>query len=59
VHERVARDKPGREARFIFVTAGTYTVRARDYLAHIPNRCFTKPLEIAALRAAIERVAAG
>jgi PAS domain S-box-containing protein len=59
LHERVARDKPGREARFVFITGGTYTVRARDYLDRIPNACLAKPLDMPALWAAIERVTAG
>jgi PAS domain S-box-containing protein len=56
IHEQVARDKPGREARFVFITGGTYTARARDYLERLPNARITKPFEVAQLVAAIERV---
>jgi PAS domain S-box-containing protein len=57
LHERVARDKPGMEARFVFVTGGTYTARARDYLAKIPNARLAKPFDVARIVEEIERVA--
>ncbi len=57
IHERVAREKPGREARFVFITGGTYTARARDYLERVPNARLIKPFEVAQLITAIERVA--
>jgi CheY-like chemotaxis protein len=59
LHERVAREKPGMEARFVFITGGTYTARARDYLARIPNTRLAKPFDVARLLAEIERVASG
>jgi PAS domain S-box-containing protein len=57
LHERVARDRPGMEARFVFITGGTYTARTRDYLERIPNARLTKPFDVARLIAEIERVA--
>jgi PAS domain S-box-containing protein len=59
LHERVAREKPGQEARFVFMTGGTYTARARDYLERIPNARLAKPFDVARLLAAIEQVAGG
>jgi len=38
IHERVARDKPGHETRFVFITGGAYTARAREYLDRFPTR---------------------
>jgi PAS domain S-box-containing protein len=57
LHDRVARERPGREGRFVFITGGTYTTHARDYLERIPNVRLTKPFELAALLEVIERTA--
>jgi CheY-like chemotaxis protein len=57
LHARVAREKPGLEARFVFITGGTYTARTSDYFDRIPNARLMKPFENAELLAAIERVA--
>jgi PAS domain S-box-containing protein len=57
LHERVARERPERAGRFVFITGGTYTARARDYLAHVSNTRLDKPFGVAELVAAIERVA--
>jgi PAS domain S-box-containing protein len=46
LHERTAAQAPGREARFIFMTGGAYTARARDYLERTPNKRFSKPFDI-------------
>jgi PAS domain S-box-containing protein len=59
LHERVARERPERAARFVFITGGTYTARARDYLERIPNERLSKPFDVNELIAAIERVASG
>jgi PAS domain S-box-containing protein len=57
LHERVARDRPELASRFVFISGGTYTSRARDYLDRVPNPRLEKPFRIAELVAAIERVA--
>jgi len=57
LHERVAREKPGRESTFVFMSGGAYTARARDYLERLPNRRFSKPMDVTVLIAAIERLA--
>jgi CheY-like chemotaxis protein/anti-sigma regulatory factor (Ser/Thr protein kinase) len=57
IHERVAREKPGHESRFVFITGGTYTARARDYLERVPNARLIKPFAVAQLVTAVERVA--
>jgi CheY-like chemotaxis protein len=57
LHERVARVKPERARRFVFITGGTYTARARDYLERVSNPRLGKPFDVNELIAAIERVA--
>jgi CheY-like chemotaxis protein len=57
LHQRVARDRPGAEARFVFVTGGTYTARTHEYLERVPNARLAKPLDVARLIDEIERVA--
>jgi PAS domain S-box-containing protein len=57
LHEQVARDRPDAAARFVFITGGTYTSRARDYLARIPNPRLQKPFRMAQLVDAIELLA--
>ena len=37
LHEHVARERPGRERRFIFVTGGMYRPQDRDYLERLPG----------------------
>lgn len=59
LHERVARERPGREASFVFITGGTYTARTRDYFERVPNARLMKPFSTTELLAAIERVASG
>jgi CheY-like chemotaxis protein len=56
LHERVARERPERARRFVFVTGGTYTARARQYLERVSNPRLDKPFDVAGLVAAIERV---
>jgi CheY-like chemotaxis protein len=55
LHEHVAREKPDCAGRFVFITGGVYTSRARDYLARVPNERLDKPFDVAELIAAIER----
>ncbi len=57
LHERVARERPALAGRFVFISGGTYTARARDHLARVPNPLLQKPFRIAQLIEAIERVA--
>jgi PAS domain S-box-containing protein len=58
LHERVARERPERAGRFVFITGGTYTSRARDYLERVSNTRLDKPFHVADLVAAIDRVVA-
>jgi PAS domain S-box-containing protein len=59
LHERVARERPDVAARFVFITGGTYTARARDHLDRVPNPRLEKPFAVADLIEAIERVTDG
>jgi PAS domain S-box-containing protein len=51
LYEKVAEAHPGIERRFVFITGGAYTERARTFLDSVPNRTLTKPLSIAKLEA--------
>jgi CheY-like chemotaxis protein len=59
LHERVARDRPEAAARFVFMTGGTFTTRAREYLALVPNRQLDKPFTVGRVVASVEAVASG
>ena len=56
LHERVARDRPERAERFVFITGGAYTARARAYLERLPNPRFEKPFDVTRLIEAIRRI---
>jgi PAS domain S-box-containing protein len=57
LHERVARLKPDVASRFVFISGGTYTARAREHLERVSNPRLDKPFRMAQLIDAIERVA--
>jgi CheY-like chemotaxis protein len=48
---------PAVAARMVFVTGGAFTDAAREFLDRVPNARLEKPLERAALREAVRRVA--
>jgi CheY-like chemotaxis protein len=45
VYERVREREPGLSLRFIFITGGSYTARARQFLERIPNPRIEKPFD--------------
>ncbi|MEM1413353.1 MAG: response regulator [Myxococcota bacterium] len=56
VYEAVHAVYPDRASRFVFMTGGAFTPRARAFLEQIENRCIDKPFDLATLRAiALER----
>jgi signal transduction histidine kinase len=57
LHERVARDRPELASRFVFISGGIYTTRAREHLERVANPRLDKPFRMAQLVDAIERVA--
>ena len=48
--EEITAAHPELAHRFIFMTGGTFTERARKFLDRTPNECIEKPFEVAALR---------
>ncbi len=59
VFERLTRTDPDLARRFVFVTGGTYTSQARDFLASIPNARLGKPVDALALDRAIAEIHQG
>jgi PAS domain S-box-containing protein len=49
----------GLERRMAFMTGGTFSSRAREFLARVPNRCIEKPFGITPLEEMIEAVLGG
>ena len=56
VYEQTRQANPGLERRFVFMTGGIFTPRARDFVSRVPNPCLSKPFHprqvVAALRVA-------
>ncbi len=56
VYEQASQAGLGLESRFVFMTGGIFTPRARDFVARVPNPCLSKPFHprqvVAALRGA-------
>ena len=56
VYEQAHQAGLGLESRFVFMTGGIFTPRARDFVARVPNPCLSKPFHprqvVAALREA-------
>jgi PAS domain S-box-containing protein len=58
LYEQVRAGHPGLERRFVFMTGGAFTQRAREFLGEMPNRCLEKPFEPRQLLDAVEQVGA-
>lgn len=43
LYERIAKERPGLEQRFVMMTGGAFTARARQFLENVPNACIEKP----------------
>lgn len=50
LHAAVARVAPEMADRFVFMTGGILTLRAREFLKRVPNACLDKPLDTNRLR---------
>jgi len=54
LYEQVQRARPGMEQRFVFMTGGAFTARARQFVAQVNCPCLAKPFHphqvVAALR---------
>ncbi|MFO0625443.1 MAG: ATP-binding protein [Polyangiales bacterium] len=52
--ESARRVAPESASRFVFLTGGAFTARARDFLASVTNPCLTKPFDVRALRSLVD-----
>lgn len=50
VYEWLKAAHPGGEERMVFMTGGTFTVRAEEFLRRVPNPRFEKPFELEKIR---------
>ncbi|EAU66691.1 response regulator, partial [Stigmatella aurantiaca] len=55
VYERVCESKPELAGRFIFITGGSFTPRAREFLETIPEQWIEKPFDEQQLHRVIEK----
>ena len=53
LYERIAVERPGLEKRFVLMTGGAVTERARGFLARVSNRRLDKPFSVDALEAVL------
>jgi PAS domain S-box-containing protein len=51
LHAQVAKDHPGLERRFVFMTGGAFTPRAAQFLSEVKNQCLEKPFDLEVVRA--------
>jgi CheY-like chemotaxis protein len=56
VYERVRESRPELAPRFIFITGGSFTPRARQFLETVPNGWLEKPFELEQLHALLGKV---
>jgi CheY-like chemotaxis protein len=52
----LAQRVPEQEKRIIFLTGGAFTVKAREFLDHVPNLRLEKPFDAIALRAMVNQL---
>jgi CheY-like chemotaxis protein len=55
LHAEVVRAAPMLAGRFVFMTGGAFTPRARAFLASVVNPCLEKPLDTGKLRSLVAR----
>ncbi len=56
LYTQIVGADPTAAARFVFMTGGVFTDKARDFLEHVPTRCLEKPISKADLHRAIADV---
>jgi CheY-like chemotaxis protein len=54
IYEALKTPSPGMEARVVFLAGGTFTDRARQFLAMSQNQVVAKPIEVDKLRVAVK-----
>jgi len=47
IYEELSQVAPDQAKRIIFMTGGTFTERAREFLDNVPNARLEKPFEVA------------
>ncbi len=55
IYAEVARERPGFERRFVFVTAGPYNGQAEAFLAGVPNARLMKPLSATQIQGLVQQ----
>jgi signal transduction histidine kinase len=53
IYRRVTECRPERAARFVFMTGGAFTAKARDFLEQTSLPCLEKPFELGQIRDAV------
>jgi PAS domain S-box-containing protein len=56
IYEELFRTNPVQAARILFTTGGAFTMRARDFLARVPNKHLEKPFDYQNLRALVNDI---
>src|SRR5262249_42446625 len=56
IYEVMKKEEPTLLDRFIFMTGGAFTSRARTFLAQVPNERLEKPFDPQALDALVQRL---
>ncbi len=56
LHERMLEVRPALAERFVFITGGAFTPRARQFLEKVPERWLEKPFDLQALHQMLARV---
>jgi nitrogen-specific signal transduction histidine kinase/CheY-like chemotaxis protein len=56
LYEQVRRERPGHEARMVFMTGGAFTDKTRDFLDVIANRKLSKPFSAREVRALLSEL---
>jgi PAS domain S-box-containing protein len=55
LYDEVVARRPDLAARFVFITGGTFSEWAREFLARVPNECIEKPFDAEHLRGVVRR----
>ncbi|HEX4475446.1 MAG TPA: ATP-binding protein [Polyangiaceae bacterium] len=57
LYDALQKQRPGMEARIVFMTGGAFTDRAAQFLAKVPNSKMSKPFDLTELERVVARVA--
>jgi two-component system cell cycle sensor histidine kinase/response regulator CckA len=57
IYARTVARRPALAHRFVFITGGAFTDRARDFIAEVPNPVVEKPFDLATIRRVVEKMA--